>query len=60
MVFRYQLAADIVEQYESAADSFPEGSLKRELADELMDMIESEYFAGAFYELLTASFNSTV
>ena len=36
------------------------GSLKRELADEMLDMIESEYFAGALYELCQASFSSTV
>ena len=47
-------------QYESQLDSFKEGTLKRELADELIDMIESEYFAGALYELLTATFDSTV
>lgn len=41
-------------------DSFKEGTLKRELADELMDMVDSELFAGALYELLNASFKSTI
>lgn len=50
----------MIAQYEKKAESFAEGTLKRELADELMDLIESEFFAGALYELLTATFNSTV
>ena len=32
--------------------------MKRELANELMDLIESEFFAGALYELLSATFKS--
>jgi len=41
-------------------ESFKEGTLKRELADELMDVVDSELFAGALYELLAASFKSTI
>ena len=52
MQFNYLLGSWITAQYESQADeSFLVGSLKRELADEMMDMIESEFFAGALYEL---------
>ena len=61
MVYKYQLGAAIIEQFESVSETaFPVGSLKRELADEIMDMIESEFFAGALYELCQASFNSTI
>ena len=60
MVFHYQLASDIIDQYDSQLEAFPEGSLKRELADELIDLVQSEYFAGALYELLTATYESTV
>lgn len=45
--------------YEAVTEAmFPDGSLKRELAEELMDFVESEYFAGALYELLHASFKA--
>ena len=60
MVFKYALGSWITEQFETQEESFPVGSLKRELADEMLDMIESEYFAGALYELCQASFSSTV
>lgn len=60
IVYKYALASQIVAQYEASKESFKEGTLKRELADELMDMIESEYFAGALYELCTATFKSTI
>lgn len=39
---------------------FPKETLKRELADELMDIIDSEFFAGALYELCMATFTATV
>lgn len=60
MQFGYALATHLSNQYEKVKKSFPEATLKRELADELMDMVESEMFAGALYELLAASFKSTV
>ena len=60
MVYKYWLASQIIAQFETQIESFPEGTLKRELSDELMDLIESEYFAGALYELCQATFKSTV
>ena len=60
MVYRYWLASQIIAQFEMQTEAFPEGTLKRELSDELMDLIESEYFAGALYELCLATFKSTV
>ena len=60
MVYKYALATDIIEQFDTQTEAFPDGTLKREMSVELMDLIESEFFAGALYELCTASFNSTV
>ena len=61
MVYKYALATEIIAEFDMQAEaSFPVGGLKRELADEMMDMIESEFFAGALYELCQASFSSTV
>lgn len=51
----------ITRQYESLDETvFPKETLKRELADELMDIIDSEFFAGALYELCMATFTATV
>ena len=61
MNYNYALAAHISAQYDKVKDkSFEPRSLKRELADELIDMVDSEIFAGALYELITASFRSTI
>ena len=61
MNYNYALATHISAQYEKVKEkSFLQGTLKRELADELIDMVDSEIFAGALYELMNASFKSTI
>ena len=61
MNYNYALAAHISAQYDKVKDkSFEPRSLKRELADELIDMVDSEIFAGALFELVTASFRATI
>ena len=60
-VFKYYLSDLIVKQYETVVSQGDYAdSLKKELSDELMDIIETEYFAGALYELLQATFKSTI
>ena len=63
--FRYRLSDLISKQYEEVLDqseenNFTPDSLKKELSDELLDIIETEYFAGALYELIQATFTSTI
>ena len=63
--FKYRLSDAISKQYEevlsqSEENNFKPDSLKKELSDELLDIIETEYFAGALYELIQATFASTV
>ena len=63
--FRYHLSDLISKQYEEVLDqseenNFTPDSLKKELSDELLDIIETEYFAGALYELIQATFTSTI
>jgi len=60
MVFNYALGVEFAAEYERHSEEFQEGTLKRELADELMDMLESEFFAGALYELCVATYQSTI
>ena len=52
MNYNYSLADKISAQYEKQKSFFKEGTLKRELADELIDIVNSELFAGALFELL--------
>ena len=57
MQFNYAFAQMVTSQYESLDESvFPADTLKRELADELLDIVDSEMFAGALYELTSATF----
>ena len=61
MEFNYALGSLLSNQYETQLETaFQKDSLQREMADELMDMIGSEFFAGALYELCTATFKSIV
>ena len=60
MVFKYALGVEFAAEYERHGEEFKEGTLKRELADELLDMLESEFFAGALYELCQATYKSVV
>ena len=55
--FKYYLSDLISKQYEevlsrSEENNFKPDSLKKELSDEILDIIETEYFAGTLYELL--------
>ena len=60
-VFKYYLSDLLTKQYDLAVSQGDYAdSLKKELSDELMDVIETEYFAGALYELLQATFKSTI
>ena len=66
-IYKYALGNALVNKYEKIIDEeaqdsqvavedldpiFKENTIKRELSEELMDYIETEYFAGALYELL--------
>ena len=63
--YKHYLSDLIAKQYEEVLsqgeeNNFKPESLKKELSDELLDIIETEYFAGTLYELLHGTFMSTI